>query len=569
MDAEVSVLALVHLSPLVIVCMRVFTVFCLLVLCTSAFSQTPGTCELGVAEGDLDVNDVFARVFNTGALFFGNETTAGNGYLVPKASGNSPLFAMAFGIGGMVNGELKTAASRYTRREFWPGPLNDGAALPNSADCTPYDRIFVVSRDDVRRYIQTREATNDLRDWPADLGAPVLDGDGIEGNYNLEGGDQPAIYGDQMAWWVMNDVGNAHEETLSNPLGVEVQVSAFAVGTGIRALKQATFYRYRIINRSSSVIDSAYVMFFMDADLGDATDDWAGSDTTLSMGYTYNSDSNDSVYGIPPAHGYQIVQGPVGLPNGRDDDDNGVIDEAGERLRATAVSCYGKFVNPEANDPRFASEYYNCMQGRWLYGTPMTASGLGYQTDGPITVFAFPADPVENECWTMANDCEGSSVGGYDIRLYVSSGPFRLSPGQSEEVVFALPFGQGSDNLDSVTQLRFAAFATRGAWESGILDPQRVEGEFQPGAFQLQVSPPFPNPFTDQTTIRYELSEAMVARIVVYDALGREVAVLADGEQPAGSYEVVFNGADLAPGTYVVRFEAAGEERAFTMIKLR
>ncbi|MCH7977007.1 MAG: T9SS type A sorting domain-containing protein [Bacteroidetes bacterium] len=88
-------------------------------------------------------------------------------------------------------------------------------------------------------------------------------------------------------------------------------------------------------------------------------------------------------------------------------------------------------------------------------------------------------------------------------------------------------------------------------------------------AFGLRVSPPFPNPFTDQTTIRYELSEAMVARIVVYDALGREVAVLADGEQPAGSYEVVFNGADLAPGTYVVRFEAAGEERAFTMIKLR
>ena len=61
----------------------------------------------------------------------------------------------------------------------------------------------------------------------------------------------------------------------------------------------------------------------------------------------------------------------------------------------------------------------------------------------------------------------------------------------------------------------------------------------------------------------------MFVRMVVYDALGREVAVLVDAEQQAGSYEVVFDGADLAPGTYVVRFEAAGEERAFTMIKLR
>jgi len=61
----------------------------------------------------------------------------------------------------------------------------------------------------------------------------------------------------------------------------------------------------------------------------------------------------------------------------------------------------------------------------------------------------------------------------------------------------------------------------------------------------------------------------MAARIVVYDALGREVAVLVDGEQQAGSYEAVFDSADIAPGTYIVRFEAAGEEQAFTMIKLR
>ena len=57
--------------------------------------------------------------------------------------------------------------------------------------------------------------------------------------------------------------------------------------------------------------------------------------------------------------------------------------------------------------------------------------------------------------------------------------------------------------------------------------------------------------------------------MVVYDGLGREVTVLVEGEQPAGSYEVDFDGADVAPGTYVVRFEAAGEEQAFTMVKLR
>ena len=551
----------------------------LFLMAAPLFAQTPGTCERGVAEGDLDVDgsEVFARVFNTGALFFGNKTTAGNGYVIPRFPppgrtwASSPLFAIDFALGGQVDGEIRTTATPFFGRfEFWPGPLDDGALLPNPLDCSGYDRIFVVSRDDVERYLQTGEMTEDLRDWPVSWGAPVLDGDGVVGNYDLEGGDQPAIYGDQMAWWVMNDVGNVHEVTGSNPLGIEVQVSAFAVGTGIRALKQATFYRYEVINRSSSLIDSAYVMLYTDPDLGDAADDWIGSDTTLSMGYVYNESEDDDVYGIPPAHGYQIIQGPVGLPNGRDDDGDGIIDEADERLRTTAVSCYGKSgADPETWAPRNVSEYYFCMQGRWKYGTPMTASGFGYKTDGRVTVFAFPDDPVSGECWTMANDCEDGHVPSGDQRLYVSSGPFRLDPGESTEVVFALPFAQGLDNLDSVTELRAAAHSTLAAWDTGALAPRRVKAEPIPETIQLQVSSPFPNPFADQTTIRYELPGKMRVRMTVYDALGREVAVLVDGEQQGGSYEVDFDGTDLAPGTYVVRFEAAGEERAFTMIKLR
>ncbi len=61
------------------------------------------------------------------------------------------------------------------------------------ADCSPFDRIYTVSRDDVAAYYRTGVATDDLRDWPAALGAPVLDGDGDPANYDLAAGDQPAI----------------------------------------------------------------------------------------------------------------------------------------------------------------------------------------------------------------------------------------------------------------------------------------------------------------------------------------------------------------------------------------
>ena len=559
-----------------------FTILPLVLLATvQALAQTPGTCELGEAKGDLNVDgsEVFARVFNTGALFFGNETTAGNGYLVPRNPvpgrgdlyGPSPLFAASLWVGGKVDNELRVAGSRFTRFEYWPGPLLDDAALPNPFDCSAYDRIFVVSREDVVRYLRTGEATDDLRDWPVSWGAPVLDGDGVAENYNLEGGDQPAIYGDQTAWWVMNDVGNVHSETGSNPLGIEVQVSAFAVGTGIRALKQATFYRYVIINRSPNVIDSAYVSLWMVPELGDVRDDLTGSDTTLSMVYVYNGEIDDAVYGIPPAQGYQVAQGPIGLPNGRDDDRDGDVDELGERLAMTSATWFCGSCGPlGTSDPRTKEEYFNYMQGRWKDGTPYTAAGLGYETEGPVTLFWMPGDPVAGQCWSMLNGCEGSAL--YPTgknRLMVHSGPFRLQPGEEAEVVFALPFAQGTSNLDSVTRLREAAYSTRAAWQTGVLAPVRVEAEPLPEMFNLQISPPFPNPFTEQATIRYELSEPMVALMVVYDVLGREVAVLVDDAQQAGSYEAVFDGADLAPGMYIVRFETAGEERAFTMIKLR
>ena len=70
------------------------------VMAPTASAQTPGSCSLGTAEADLDINNIFARVFNTGSLFFGNTTTNGDGYLAPKASGNSPIFASGLWVGG-------------------------------------------------------------------------------------------------------------------------------------------------------------------------------------------------------------------------------------------------------------------------------------------------------------------------------------------------------------------------------------------------------------------------------------------------------------------------------------
>lgn len=67
----------------------------------------------------------------------------------------------------------------------------------------------------------------------------------------------------------------------------------------------------------------------------------------------------------------------------------------------------------------------------------------------------------------------------------------------------------------------------------------------------------FPNPVRGtSTTIRYELPEAEHVRLVVYDALGREVAVPIDEQQPAGRKNLQFDARHLASGVYFYRLTA-------------
>ncbi len=185
-------------------------ILCRLVVLVGLFvapvhAQTTGTCAPAEAEAYLDVNNVRARILNNGALFWRGDPFV---YEVPKGGGANALFTSSIWIGGRSSGELRVAAARYGNWQFWPGPLDDQGRPPT--DCAPYDRIYEITRNDLITYAETGIATDNLRHWPWSLGAPVVDGDGIEHNYNLDDGDRPALMGDQMLWWVMNDAGNQH-----------------------------------------------------------------------------------------------------------------------------------------------------------------------------------------------------------------------------------------------------------------------------------------------------------------------------------------------------------------------
>jgi catechol 2,3-dioxygenase-like lactoylglutathione lyase family enzyme len=66
-----------------------------------------------------------------------------------------------------------------------------------------------------------------------------------------------------------------------------------------------------------------------------------------------------------------------------------------------------------------------------------------------------------------------------------------------------------------------------------------------------------PNPGRGRTTFSFALPASGRARLAVYDAAGREVALLVDGEVPAGRHEAHWNAA-AAPGVYFARLDVPG-----------
>jgi len=79
----------------------------------------------------------------------------------------------------------------------------------------------------------------------------------------------------------------------------------------------------------------------------------------------------------------------------------------------------------------------------------------------------------------------------------------------------------------------------------------------------------FPNPFNPATVVRYHLPAAGRVKLVVYDLLGHEVAVLVNENKAAGSYGVRFDGTGLSSGVYLCRMTADRYVESRKMVFLR
>ncbi len=143
---------------------------------------------------------------------------------------------------------------------------------------------------------------------------------------------------------------------------------------------------------------------------------------------------------------------------------------------------------------------------------------------------------------TIQGALEDNATNG-DQRIVQGVGPFTIPAGGSIVADFAFVAGAGLTD-----------FTANVATARGLT----VADEGSPSASASVLSAPRPNPTTGTAELSLTVEQSQAVRVSVYDALGREVAVLLDAPVAAGVAQVLrVDARGLPAGVYVVR--ASGE----------
>jgi hypothetical protein len=210
-----------------------------------------------------------------------------------------------------------------------------------------------------------------------------------------------------------------------------------------------------------------------------------------------------------------------------------------------------------------AVDIEDCSSGGYNVGWVMSGEWLEYTVD-VVSLGTYQIDVA------TASESQGGSIrfkmNGLDVTGNVSlpvTGKWQtwktttipnvvLEAGKQ---VMRVEIAQGGFNLDKMI---FSPSA------SAVDDPEIRE---IPAVFSLSQN--YPNPFNPNTTIRYSLPVQSFVDLKVFNIRGEEVVTLVEEEQPAGNYDLDFDGSELNSGIYFYAVEAGEYKNVRKMILLK
>lgn len=436
------------------------------------------------------------------------------------------------------------------------------------------------------------------------LGADFYDGngDGYYAPYDINGNgiwdpseDMPDLLGDETAWCVYNDkVPSSQRRWQSSPYGIEIRQTIFAYSSP--TLSNVFFIRYRIKNTGtiSGQLDSVYFGLWADGDIGEATDDYFGSDTIRNSGFMYN-DGDDYYYGSnAPAFYLNQLQTPhVFIPGVTyiDNNGNGIYDPdidtpldsaeikrgqlIGKRLISGAKNLpmnaivFIKSGDPLIGTPSNVWQVRNYFHGKTRIGQivdPCTFvySNYFYQGIPCSTInksFWVSGDPVLNIGWIQRYTS--------DLRFLSSVGPFNLNAGEEVEALAAYVVGRGISPLSSISHARAISDDVKWFYDNNFNSSliSVKEESIRNSSFELYQN--YPNPFNPETVIKYQILKTTFVTLKVFNVLGKEIATLINEERGIGVYETEFSASSLPSGVYFYQLITDNQTVSKKMILLR
>jgi len=399
-------------------------------------------------------NEWYARVVNDGQ-WATDALAGGSGGLWPRGTNNSVLYDAGLWIGFKDDQDIIQFSGVKHATDFTPGPYG-----VTDADNDNY-RVYKVNRWD-------DSAVSDWSDWPVNMGAPWEDNNS-DGIYD-PAVDQPYLPLDQTLYTVYND--STDHNVFGNSInGIEVHQTIFGgVSSAHNDLSRTFFIKYEIINKGSLNWHNARFGPWSDVDLGDWANDAIGVDIDSNMVYCYSKNAGEEtdVFGISPAVGFRYISS----VNSLDD----TLSSGG----CIGNGC-GNGVGGDYSDPDNDQHAYNRMLGLDNNGNNI------YDPDGQEIQFVHPGDPVSGTGWL------DELVG--DRQMFFSVAPSQLiEPGDTVGFVMAVIIAQGTDNLNSITELRGASYEAKTLWDSnfngvGLVDRPILESGEDYGLFSDFIMP--------------------------------------------------------------------------------
>ena len=528
------------MKPIRLLISALAVIMSLLIITNSGFAQ---------CKSEFHSNEINATLNCTGDLFW-DHTTGDPGFEVPftVTPGTKKHCSSAAGlwIGGQdLFGRLLMAATTYRTHgaDFYAGILSSSATT-NSAVETAFSNIWYIDQDSIDYhkanfmtpgYVPPSHITNypwkgTDSDGMTALLAPFVDVDGDPLTYNPLGGDYPCIKGDKAAFMFFNDKGDLHSLSQGEAIGLEVQLMVY--GYDDPRLAETLFLEYTLTNKSSLAINETYIGFWQDFDIGNPSDDFIGSDSTLNLFYAYNGDTDDDTtfggYGSnPPALGVCFLNQPL------------------ERFIS-----YSSDSSAATGTPTIPTEYYQYLQSKWKDGTPLVNNGLnGHQATGSGPSSGFLYNDYTGPCtspsgWTESS---ASSIPGNRNGLG-SFAQGTIMPGSQTTFELAIIHARGyyNDNLGSVCELKETAKYIRDTFYTS-LGPcgEIITGKESPSQGEVIV---YPNPASDHITIESKDPSVRISSVRITDLTGKLIR-----EEPLNHTNIVeLDLNSFTKGTYLI-----------------